>query len=73
MREPDNCSIKYCGFEAPMTADEVEFEILGLKNAIKNAELRIASLMQTKFLANLAINNDAKTLEDFLEQGSNND
>jgi hypothetical protein len=73
MREPDNCSIKYCGFSSPMTSDEVDFEILGLKNAIKNAELRIASLAQTKFLANLAINNEAETLDDFLEQGTDND
>lgn len=73
MREPDNCSITYCGFNNPMTADEVDFEILGLKNAIKSAELKIASLRQTKFLANLAINNEAETLEDFLRQGSSDD
>jgi len=35
MREPENCSIYYCGFEAPRDSEEMEFEILGLQNLIK--------------------------------------
>ena len=65
MREPENCSIVYCGFESPRTFEEIQFELLGLNNLKKRAEERISMLEQSSFLANLAINNDSKDLEDY--------
>ena len=54
MREPENCAIPYCGFKNPKKDDELEFEILGLENAIRKIEERISFLKQTKYLVNLA-------------------
>ncbi len=65
MREPDECSISYCGFNAPRTFEEIQFELLGLANLIKRAEERISLLEQSSFLANLAVNDKSKTLEDY--------
>ena len=73
MREPDNCSLKYCGFTKPVDSDEIDFEILGLEALIKSAESRIASLRQTQFLANLAINNEANTLQELFDARSRRD
>jgi hypothetical protein len=70
MREPENCSMYYCGFEAPRDSEEMEFEILGLQNLIKRAEERITMLRQSTFLANLAINNESKDLQDFFSKES---
>ena len=36
--------LNYIGFENPETVDEIQIEIMGLKQAIKEAELRIAKL-----------------------------
>jgi hypothetical protein len=65
MREPENCSLKYCGFNNPKDFEEIQFETLGLKNLIKRAEERLSMLEQSSFLANLAINNEAKDLEQY--------
>ena len=59
MREPDNRHIEYCGYNSPSSKEEVEFEILGLKNLIKKAEEKITLLEQTKFL----VENSKKILE----------
>jgi hypothetical protein len=68
MREPENCSINYCGFKAPRDAEEMQFEILGLDNLIKRAEERITTLKQSAFLANLVISNESEDLKDFFEK-----
>ncbi|MAG24543.1 hypothetical protein CMI47_03090 [Candidatus Pacearchaeota archaeon] len=65
MREPENCSISYCGFEMPRTFEEIQFELLGLDNLIKRAEERTSMLKQSSFLANLAINNESEDLKEF--------
>lgn len=52
MREPENRSLEYCGYNSPQSELEVDFEILGLKNLIKKAEEKISLLKQTKFLVN---------------------
>ena len=46
MRKLEELFIKYIGYKQPETVDEVELEILGLKTAIKQAELRISMLEQ---------------------------
>jgi hypothetical protein len=55
MREPQNRTIDYCGYATPSCKEEVEFEILGLKNLIKKAEEKITLLEQTKFLVEHSI------------------
>ena len=70
MREPENCSIYYCGFESPKDSEEMQFEILGLQNLAKRAEERITMLKQSAFLTNLAINNESKSLQDFFSKES---
>lgn len=47
MKEVESLAIKYIGFREPMTEDEVELEMLGLKTAIAAAEQRIAVLKQS--------------------------
>ena len=68
MRQPENCNIKYFGYESPRTTEELNFEILGLKNLIKKAKQRISELEQTKFLVEEAIKNKSENLEDFFNK-----
>tara|TARA_B100000579_G_C22801246_1_gene840003 strand:+ start:341 stop:553 length:213 start_codon:yes stop_codon:yes gene_type:complete len=69
MREPENCNINYVGYESPRSKEEVEFEILGLKNLIKKAEEKISKLEQTKFLVKTAEIFGVESLNDlFLEK-----
>ena len=74
MREPENCSLPYCGFFSPRTFDEMRFELLGLKHLAKKVEERIAMLEQSSFLANLAISNESDSLDHyFTEEGFESD
>jgi hypothetical protein len=68
MREPENCSINYCGFENPQNLDEIEFEILGLSNLIKKAEERISSLRQSSYLVKLAVEKNINNISDLFEK-----
>jgi hypothetical protein len=71
MKEPDVCRISYCGFNNPNTSQEVDFEILGLRVLIKQAEQRIATLNQTRFLADTAISNNFSELKDMFSEDKN--
>ena len=73
MREPENRKIEYGGYEKPLTVEELNIEILGLKNAIKIAEQKIAFLEQSKYLAEVAINKKANSIEEMFggSHGSN--
>ena len=64
MRKPETCKIEYCGYEKPKDKSEIEFEVLGLKQAIKSIELRISTLNQSKYLAEYAINKKASSMDD---------
>lgn len=64
MRKPENRNIEYGGYEKPVTIEELNIEILGLKNAIKIAEQKIAFLEQSKYLAEVAINKKASSIEE---------
>ncbi len=46
MRKLQKLNIEYVGYKEPETEVELSMEILGLENAIKNAELRISMLRQ---------------------------
>ena len=65
MREPEQRSLEYCGFSNPRDFDEISFELLGLENLIKRAEERMSLLKQSSFLANLAVNKEAKDLSNY--------
>ena len=65
MREPEKRALEYCGFSSPQDFNEIEFELLGLKHLIKRAEERISMLEQSSFLANLAVNNDSQSLDNY--------
>ena len=65
MREPENCSFSYCGFNSPRTFEEIQFELLGLKHLIKRAEERMSMLDQSSFLANLAVTSESENLDDY--------
>ena len=67
MREPKNCQLEYCGYKNPKTFEEIQFEILGLKNLIKRAEERISTLEQSAFIANLAIKNNIEDISKLFE------
>lgn len=64
MREPENCKIVYCGYSKPINSNEVAFEIMGLEALIKKAECRIAELKQTEYLAKIAIESNANSIEE---------
>ena len=51
MNKPENNTIEYCGYSNPKSKFEIEFEILGLKNLIKKAEMMISVLEQRSCLA----------------------
>ena len=70
MRKLQKINIEYVGYKEPETEDELNMEIFGLENAIKNAELRISMLRQGLHLNKMmksAISTgdklDAKTLD----------
>tara|TARA_Y100000034_G_C6654907_1_gene286825 strand:- start:322 stop:540 length:219 start_codon:yes stop_codon:yes gene_type:complete len=67
MRNPDKCKVEYCGFKSPRSFQEVQFEILGLKNLIKKAEERMSMLEQSSFLAELAAKENYEDLDAFFE------
>ena len=71
MREPAVCVEQYLGYETPANPDELEFQILGLKNLIKRAEEKISRLEQTKFLVESAHKNGFKNLEGFFMETEN--
>lgn len=66
MRNPIECNISYAGFKSPRSFEELQFEILGLKNLIKKAEERISSLEQSAFLAEVAIKTNDESLKGYL-------
>lgn len=68
MREPENCSLPYCGFASPRTFEEMQFELLGLKHLAKKVEERISMLEQSSFLANLAISNESDSLTNYFSK-----
>ena len=57
MRDPENCSIDYCGYLKPRDEWEMNIELLGLKNLIKRAEERISMLEQSMYVAKIMSNN----------------
>lgn len=68
MRNPDECKIEYCGYSNPKTFEEIDFELLGLENAIKKAEERVSMLRQSRYLADLAIKENKETLEQYFDK-----
>ena len=69
MREPENCEVKYIGYKNPQSKEEVEFEILGLKNLIKKAKEKISKLEQTTYLVSKAEELGLNSLEElFLDK-----
>ena len=63
MRKPDDCHIEYCGFKSPRDFDEIQFELLGLKNLIKKAEERASMLNQSSYLAKVAVGMEHENLK----------
>ena len=68
MRKVEKLVVNYCGYKEPETGNELTLEILGLENAIKNAELRISMLRQGLHLnkmmqASVAGEKDEQTLK----------
>ena len=70
MRKLQKLNIEYVGYKEPETEEELNMEVLGLENAIKNAELRISMLRQGLHLNKMMKNAisagdklDAKTLD----------
>lgn len=55
MNERIRKTIEYVGYEKPSTPNQVEFEIAGLKLAILKAETIIATLEQSKLLAQIEL------------------
>jgi len=55
MKKIEKCKIDYLGFSKPETPDEIELEILGLKNLICKASERISELEQSTKLAQYII------------------
>lgn len=55
MSERIKKTIEYIGYDKPSTPLEVEFEIAGLKLAIHKAKAIIATLEQSKLLAQIEI------------------
>ena len=68
MREPEMCSMKYCGYKKPRNLDEINFEILGLENLIKKVEERKTALKQSSFLAEKALEREHSALEEYFER-----
>lgn len=69
MREPENCNLNYIGYRNPQSKEEVEFEILGLKNLIKKAKEKISKLKQTTYLVSKAEELELSSLDElFLDK-----
>jgi len=68
MRKLQKLQIEYVGYKEAETEEELQMEILGLENGIKNAELRISMLRQGLHLnkmmkASVAGEKDEQTLK----------
>ena len=57
--KPVNLKINYLGISKPNKPSEIEFEILGLKSAIREAQYKIAQLEQGLALARLITEEDS--------------
>lgn len=64
MREPENCNTTYVGYSSPRTKEELEFEIMGLKNLIDKANEKISRLKQTMYIVEKAKEMGAENLND---------
>jgi hypothetical protein len=64
MKKPEERVISYIGYNKPENKDELEFEILGLQNAIAKINLKISELRQSDFLASAALKNNASNIDD---------
>ena len=61
MKKLEERIIQYIGYEEPGTVDEMQIEIMGLKEAVKKAELRIAQLNVAYVVA---VAEEAEAIED---------
>lgn len=61
--KPENCKVEYLGISKPKSPDEILFEISGLEHLICKANERIASLKQSKLLAEITIKEIVRTEE----------
>jgi len=69
MREPENCKVNYVGYSSPRTKEELEFEIMGLKNLIDKANEKISRLKQTMYIVEKAKEAGAERLDElFVEE-----
>ena len=73
MREPENCNIDYCGYSNPVSKEELEFEVLGLKHAMSKIKSRIALLEQSQYIASIAINKKANFIQDMFRSDNESD
>jgi len=64
MREPENCNVNYVGYSSPRTKEELEFEIMGLKNLIDKANEKISRLRQTMYIVEKAKEMGVEDLND---------
>lgn len=55
MKKLQECQIEYLGYQSPESPDQINLEILGLKNAIAKASERISALEQSLLIAKIFI------------------
>jgi hypothetical protein len=59
VKKPEKLQLGYCGYKKPSNLKESNFEILGLKNLIKQAEERISMLEQSSYLAEITMRDES--------------
>lgn len=55
MKKLQECQIDYLGYQSPESPDQINLEILGLKNAIAKANERVSALEQSLLIAKVFI------------------
>jgi len=64
--------VKYIGYEKPISKEEIEFELLSLKNLMHKLQLRSSELEKNMYLADLAIKKGATTLDQLFGESHEN-
>ena len=70
IKELEKQNVEYVGFSKPITINEIEIEILGLENAVKQAELRITELKQGVSIAKKRWEENEKKKKEEIEEAA---
>lgn len=64
MRKPKECNVIYLGYGTPISNEETQLEILGLRKAKSEIDLKIKEFEMALFLAEMASSRNLENIQD---------